>query len=400
MENQNSFTETSTESWGSRIMGSIKSVLFGIVLFLAAFVVLWWNEGRAVKTAKGLKEGANQVVTIDANTLDESNSGKLVHLSGVVSTDELLKDDEFNIETNSLKLRRKVEMYQWVEDKESKKEKELGGSEKTTTSYNYKKEWQSNIIKSNDFKIPEGHSNPTAFPYSPYTIQVNKASIGEYKLSSSLLNSINNFTGYSISKLDTSKIKNASIYNEGGVSISEGASLKQKIFIGKGSYTAPEVGDIKVSFQIVENNNEYSLISKQLGNTFEPYNTSAGTSIQMIEPGIASSENMFESAQKSNSIMTWLLRLAGFLMMFFGLSSIFKPLVVIADVLPFLGDLLNMGLSLFSGIISFSLSFITIAVAWIFYRPILGISLLIIGIGAVVFLIMRARQKRNIPNNK
>ena len=41
-----SFTVTSSESWFGRIIGSIKSVLVGLVLFVAAFPLLFWNEGR------------------------------------------------------------------------------------------------------------------------------------------------------------------------------------------------------------------------------------------------------------------------------------------------------------------------------------------------------------------
>ena len=52
-----SFSSVSTDSWFSRIGKSISGVLIGIVLFLVAFPLLWWNEGRAVKTANGLKQG-------------------------------------------------------------------------------------------------------------------------------------------------------------------------------------------------------------------------------------------------------------------------------------------------------------------------------------------------------
>src|SRR5436190_1615354 len=57
MEMAGSYTVTSSESWFGRIMSSIKSVLVGLVLFLAAFPLLFWNEGNAVRTAKSLEEG-------------------------------------------------------------------------------------------------------------------------------------------------------------------------------------------------------------------------------------------------------------------------------------------------------------------------------------------------------
>jgi len=175
-----SYTEVTTESWGSRLMGSIKSVLFGIVLFLAAFVVIWWNEGRAVKTAKGLDEGAALVETIASEPLDVNKDGKLVHLTGAVTTEERLLDQEFAIDVNALKLRRVVEMYQWKENEKTTEKKKVGGSVEKTTTYTYEKTWSSSLINSDGFKIPEDHVNPAAMLYSSYDRSVAIAHIGEY----------------------------------------------------------------------------------------------------------------------------------------------------------------------------------------------------------------------------
>ena len=388
MENQDTFTEVTTESWGSRIMGSIKSVMFGLLLFLAAFLVLWFNEGRAVKTSKGLEEGESQVVSIESQKIDPNNLGKLVHLTGAVNTTENLNDDEFSIEVNALKLSREVQMYQWVEKTKKEKEKQIGGSEKTTKTYNYEKKWSASIIKSSEFKIKEGHVNPTSFPYSGYTINASKATIEAFNLSSSQISMLRGFVPYTLQSLDTLKHKNAKIINE-----ASGATISSKVFIGQGTSSSPQIGDVKISFNVVNTNEEYSIIGKQVENTFESYKTKTGTSIQMVSKGVSSADNMFSAAHSSNNTTTWILRLVGFLMMFGGLTMIFKPLVVLADVLPFLGSILDFGLSLFSGIISFGLSFITIAIAWVVYRPVIGISLLILGLGVITFAFTRKPKK-------
>ena len=46
---EDTFNEITSESWLSRIGGAIKGVVIGLVLFIAAFPFLFWNEGRAVK---------------------------------------------------------------------------------------------------------------------------------------------------------------------------------------------------------------------------------------------------------------------------------------------------------------------------------------------------------------
>ncbi len=67
------FSVTSSKSWGGRLMESIKSVLVGFVFFIASFPLLFWNEGRAVQTAKSLKEGLGAVVSVAS---DAVQSGK------------------------------------------------------------------------------------------------------------------------------------------------------------------------------------------------------------------------------------------------------------------------------------------------------------------------------------
>ena len=61
-DSNDSFTETTTTGWFSRMGKSISGILIGGIFALVAFPVLWWNEGRSVKTAKGLEEGAKVTV--------------------------------------------------------------------------------------------------------------------------------------------------------------------------------------------------------------------------------------------------------------------------------------------------------------------------------------------------
>jgi hypothetical protein len=63
-DQQDSFTETSSQGWFSRLGGAIKGILFRMVMFVVAFPLLFWNEGRAVKTAKSLAEGRGAVPTV------------------------------------------------------------------------------------------------------------------------------------------------------------------------------------------------------------------------------------------------------------------------------------------------------------------------------------------------
>ena len=151
------FTEVSSRSWFSRIGDSIKGIFFGFLLILGAIVLLWWNEGRAIRRIKTLREGLQAVIPVSADSVDSANAGKLVQMSGLATTTETLADYEFGVSANALKLERDAEMYQWVETEKTHTQKNLGGGTTTTKTYDYQQGWRSGRIDSNHFKHPEGH---------------------------------------------------------------------------------------------------------------------------------------------------------------------------------------------------------------------------------------------------
>ena len=94
---EDSFTEVTTESWFGRIGGALKGIVFGLAFLIAAFPVLFWNEGRAVKQYKTLNEGAGSVISLPEARVLPENEGKLVHVSGTAVTDDIVTDTEFDV---------------------------------------------------------------------------------------------------------------------------------------------------------------------------------------------------------------------------------------------------------------------------------------------------------------
>jgi hypothetical protein len=90
---------------------------------------------------------------------------------------------------------------------------------------------------------------------------------------------------------------------------------------------------------------------------------------------------MFETARQGNAFMTWVLRIGGFVLMMIGLSMILKPLAVLADVVPFIGSIVRFGTGLVAGTVAFVLSVMTIAIAWVWHRPLVSLTLIV---GAVL----------------
>ena len=104
--------------WGSRLKGAFSGLLFGLLFIMAAFVLEWWNEGRAVHRAQDLAEGAAAVVSVGDAAVRSENNGKLVHVSGKVTAEGTLSEPDFNFQVAALNLSRSVEMYQWTEDRD------------------------------------------------------------------------------------------------------------------------------------------------------------------------------------------------------------------------------------------------------------------------------------------
>lgn len=379
-----SFTSTSSTSWGSNLLGSIKSVLFGLVLFVISFPLLFWNEGRAVRTSKGLTEGLGSVVSVPADSVDPSKEGKLIHVSGAVKTDAPVTDDQFAVKATAVKLIRTVEMYQWKEHEKSESRKKLGGGTETVTTWEYNRTWASGRIDSSQFKHPEGHENPPAPPFETKTFVANKVTVGAFTMSPEQLEQLTNSTNLPM---------DASAAEQLPADVRDQFKVKDGKFYQGADPASPQLGDLQVHFQVV-NPATVSLVGVQSGQTFVPYRTATDTTILLVEEGNLTAQQMFKMAQDRNSVMTWILRGLGFFLMFIGIFMLFRPIVVFADVVPIFGTMLGAGIGLFAFLGAAILSFITIAVAWIFYRPLLGIALLALAAAAFYWLLTVGIKKK------
>ncbi|WP_442509755.1 TMEM43 family protein [Novipirellula sp. SH528] len=427
-------TEVTHESWFSRIVGSIKGIVIGGLLFLVSFPLLFWNEGRAVRTAKGLKEGAGAVVRVDSDAPDASHEGQFVHVSGEAHSSEQLTDDAFAINFEGIRLERNVEMYQWDEDADRKTKKKLGGGTTTTTTYSYEKVWSDHLIDSADFK-ESGHNNPPQMPFQNHVAQAKDVVLGGFRLSRSLVNQINLSEPLSFTKEALpEEIRNHSVLRNDGpngsprlywsanqkhgrLSVDESVAANPNDQFEKTEFEkaedvqsgavdvasqddnlasdAPAIGDVRIWFSKTPNT-EVSVMAKQFGETFEPYTTQAGTELNMLTLGVVSPEAMIARAEADNANLTWILRGVGVIMMFFGVVMGMKPLAVLGDVIPLFGSIVAFGTTIVAAGVAISLSLVTIATAWIVYRPLLGIGLIAVAIAIIAFLVTRAKRKPEV----
>jgi len=383
---EDSYTEVTNQSWFSRIGGAIKGIIAGFILFLIAFPLLFWNEGRAVKTYKTLKEGGGAVISVTSDQVDPANEGKLIHLTDQAFTEEILTDPVFGVEENALRLQRKVEMYQWQESKERETRKKLGGGTESVTTYSYDKIWTDHVIRSSGFK-KGGHDNPGAMPYSSETKTAHQVTLGAFQLSTSQVKRINRFEPIVVSE-DTPLPEN----------LGERMKRGQNGFYLGDNPSSPQIGDVRIYFEFVPPV-QVSMVAQQEGSRLRPYHAQAGGNIELLQVGEHSAESMFQKAQSDNTILTWILRAVGFLLMGIGLSLIFKIFSVLADVVPFLGNIVEAGSGFIAFLLAAVLSLITIAIAWIVFRPLLAIILLIAAVGLIVLIGGKVRASKARQTN-
>jgi len=380
-----SFTTTTSQSWFSRIGGAFSGILFGVVLFLCSFLVLGWNEGRAVDRAKTLKAGASQVVSVAAAKPLAENNGKLVHVTGTAEADGPVKDSVFGISAEALKLRRVVEMYQWQEEKKSETKQKLGGGEETTTTYSYSKAWSPSLIDSTAFQKPDGHSNPDAMTVDTTTFAAPGIHVGGFVLPPSLIAMIDGF------------VPRPATSEEAEVAASKN-STKIQTTVGGALYIGsdpgnPVVGDTRVTFEVVPSG-AVSILAGQVAETFEPFSVSRHGTIEVLKSGTLSAATMFQQEEEGNTFLTWILRLVGFLMMLFGMIMMVNIFSVLASVVPFFGNIVGTGTGMLAFAVAVPLTLVTIAISWLAYRPMIGIPLIFVAGGSMVFLFTRLSKSR------
>ena len=140
---------------------------------------------------------------------------------------------------------------------------------------------------------------------------------------------------------------------------------------------APEVGDVRVTFEKVVPA-KVTVMAVVDGDTFKPFKAKNGKRFQTLVMGKKSGDEIIEAEKEANNMILWALRIFGILMVIGGLKGIFGFIEAILKVVPFIAGIFGWGVGLVCTVLGIVWSLIVIAIAWLFYRPLLGISLLVL----------------------
>ena len=372
------YQEVTKTSYGSRLGNSLKGILVGLALFVAATVLLWWNEGRAVKTSKMLKAAETECVDVaSVASLDPALEGKLIHATAVAKTDEILTDPTYGVSVNAIRLVRDVEYYQWVEHSSSETKDKIGGGQETTTTYTYSMEWVGGPIDSGNFKDPDYQSKNFVRTTVPdNTVTAEKVEFGAYVLPPAMVGAIPASTSVNLP---------ASLGN--GIDTFVDGST---VYYGENPQT-PAVGDVRVSFSEADGGTA-SILGQVVGNTFEPFKHKNGKSLMVLKMGEHSQESMFESEKAANKMWMWILRIIGIILVVAALRMTFSILVTILKVLPPLAKVAELGVNLVTGVVGFVWALLVILIAWVAYRPLLAVALALVIAALIYFLVNKSKK--------
>ena len=132
--------------------------ILGCIMICFALPMIWFNERKLVRIYKLIGKARKVVVKdIAINEVRGANDLKLIHATGKTVTHTPLSDESFGIHLDqTIKLKRTVEMEQWVEVQHERDNGHI--------DFSYRKEWSENLLDSSQFREKNMHTNPTEFP--------------------------------------------------------------------------------------------------------------------------------------------------------------------------------------------------------------------------------------------
>lgn len=387
----------------TRLSGSLKGILMGVILFVASIGILYWNEGRV--DISGI---ANDATRISATEQSTETDGQLVSLSGTIETQGAI-GDLYLKEGDYIAIRRNVEMYAWDETSESIENNDSyidnqnpDQRRREDRVYSYERVWTSNPDDSTTFEFPTQHQNPPkALPDE--TIKAPTATVGIYALNldKAQLPAFQDITlTEEIALLDEGNLSE----NEEGMSffetfkdIAPTLESNKYIFKGFGTLETPEIGDIRVSYSVVPSKKQVTVFGQQNGTEISTFIGPKNSQLYRIF--IGTHEESLSQMTSEHTQSTWGLRVLGFVLMWISLGMLLGPISTILDFIPLVGDLSKSVIGIATFIVAAVLTTVVVMISMILHNLVALIVVVLLMVGAIVFILrQKAQSKTSTPS--
>jgi hypothetical protein len=259
-----------------------------------------------------------------------------VSVTGDVTVDGTISDDLFLVPKITWQSSGTVEVYAWVEKTSSTTETRFGGGEETVTTYSYVKEWVSNSADSSNFKEPQQPQNIEK-PYEDETFYQSVAQLGNFSFDPSSTG-VGGFTDLALSNANTI-IQSVDESSLGGNLAPSYILSGNFIYSSDTADSDPQIGDYRVSYETAASD-IFVTIFGEIGSDGEINRyTDPRTNTRVGGLYLGDRAEALVSMDTAFKTGRWMLRIVGFLMIWFGMMAIFRPLTIFMDVIPFFGKL-------------------------------------------------------------
>ena len=291
--------------------------VIGVLLIIAGTGLLLLTESCVNQSYNSTRIG-NQTATIaEASAVSPDNEGKLVLISGQLTTDPgtILTDSKFTAAslTNGVMLSRKVELCQWDQIVNVDNQFDGFGAGILEPDSNYKRIWSNELV--NDHYHRGSFKNPDQFHLSSESFINLSAQIGAYTVSEHLLKNAN---------LEEKRLKLSKPHPNLPWNQYKDWNIRDNYFYS-GNPDTPEVGDYRVHFMVVLPQLS-TAVGQQSGNTLIPHAVTVkeGTdSIAQLNAGQLSIDQMMESRLTHRLTYAWYSRGIAWVLMWVGICFMF-----------------------------------------------------------------------------
>lgn len=363
---------------------------------------------------------------------------------------EPLRDARFlsvQMPIGCIKIRTTVEVYQWQEEqKQVTTKNKVGGGTTTIQTYDYHKAWCSSYVDSSCFEESHLHQNRHKVnklePGTQTTVS-GLVKYGEpYRLQSDLVRQLNNFQdaeklvgstlqfqSYVFTRQDDGRYHYPGNRTMSEPDIGDCRAKVEYVLDGPASILALQLADKSgnrtfgpyrtVSRGLCARRAEEELKQRRMAAAekepddiykedkcldFGPFcclcaccnlitfcfATALPPQIYTVWPSERTKAECFDSERAWAGVKQWSVRLLAWLCLWIGFNMLFEPLSVLLDIVPFLGPYLGSGVSWMIGaftlLITMALASLIVSIAYLTYRPLIGVLYLAATFGVVLFI--------------
>jgi len=396
-------------SYGEKLSGAMCGLCLGLVLFWGGLGTAAWNEYDFVAKQQTLEAGQKALKQANCTSnMDPSLEGQLVHVScpisnlGVLGQGDPVLQGIADADRTGLYVESFMQVYGWIEHSYSETTKVSGGSTRVTTYtyYTYDRQWgtftpefvgnfskQGETCKAENYgnqcvnwdpKVAEPWWNSSSYELGTAQIDISKnVKVGNYTLPES-----------AITTIGSPKVLEPKCANMTDMSCAPGtAKLDANThLVWQQKDSDGNMVDYLQRTYTIYSADAVSILAQQSGDTFvaweSPYDETYD--IFIFTEGTSAAADMFLNAQAENLGVVWFLRFFTLMIVIVGLVMVTVPLTVVPDIIPcigpYIGDLFGYVLWAVDCCFGCCCWSFVVAIAWLWYRPKIGIPLLIVSI--------------------